>query len=205
MNGGSPHRLRAADRWLAVFRPLGEPHIEDWWPVRRQRDLVGRGRVGPQPPLVVPPQLLGRQPAHALHEGALDLADVERRVERASGVVQHVHPVDLVFAGQSVDRDFRNRRAIGEVIERPALPLCAVPVDVGRLVEAGGRELDPRLVGHLDEIPEGQELVADAHMVGNELHLFRRHREFFRRESDQPRLDLLRRIGRRHPVQVSAR
>ncbi len=46
------------------------------------RDLVGRGRVRAQPALVVPPQLLGGQPAHALDEAALDLAEVDRRVQR---------------------------------------------------------------------------------------------------------------------------
>ena len=38
----------------------------------------------------MPLQLFGRQPAHALDERALDLAEVDRRVERAADVVQHV-------------------------------------------------------------------------------------------------------------------
>ena len=35
-------------------------------------------------PFGVEDELLGREPAHALHEAALDLADVDRRVEGAS-------------------------------------------------------------------------------------------------------------------------
>ena len=35
--------------------------------------------MGAEPPLLVEDQFLGGEPAHALHEAALDLADVERR------------------------------------------------------------------------------------------------------------------------------
>jgi len=42
--------------------------------------------VGAKLPLVVPPQFLGRQPAHPLDEPPLDLADIDRRIERAAGL-----------------------------------------------------------------------------------------------------------------------
>ena len=40
--------------------------------------------------LVTPHALLHRAPPHALHEGALDLADIDHRVQRAAQVHQHV-------------------------------------------------------------------------------------------------------------------
>ena len=67
------------------------------------RDLVGRRRVGEQPPLGVEDQLLRGEPAHALHEAALDLADVDRRVQRASDVVEDVDARHAVLAGERVD------------------------------------------------------------------------------------------------------
>ena len=44
-------------------------------------DFVGAGCVGGEIALVVPHQLLGGQPAHALDESAFDLADVDGRVQ----------------------------------------------------------------------------------------------------------------------------
>src|SRR3712207_8535932 len=48
---------------------------------RSDRDLVGRRRMREEPSFGVEDELLGREPAHALHEAALDLADVDRRVQ----------------------------------------------------------------------------------------------------------------------------
>jgi hypothetical protein len=53
--------------------------------------------------LRVPDQLLGGQPAHALDEGAFDLADVDGRVDGAAHVVQDVGAQHAVLAGQGVD------------------------------------------------------------------------------------------------------
>ena len=109
MKGGSPTAL---ERWIVgscVLRPVGQRHVEDLRPVRGERDLVGRRRMGAQPALVVPPQFLGGQPAHALDEAALDLAEVDRRVQRAAGLVQDVGALDDVFAGQRVDRRLPSR------------------------------------------------------------------------------------------------
>jgi len=44
--------------------------------------------VRAQPAPLVPPQLLGRKPAEPLDEAALDLAEVDRRIERAPDVVE---------------------------------------------------------------------------------------------------------------------
>ena len=76
--------------------------------------------MGPQPPLAVPDQLLGGEPARALHVAALDLAHVQRGVQRGAAVVEDVGPQDAVLAGQRVDDDLGHRRAVGEVEERPA-------------------------------------------------------------------------------------
>jgi hypothetical protein len=94
----------------SAFSDHSASDVEDLRPVGGERDLVGGRRMGAQPPLGVPPQFLGRQPAHALHEGAFDLADIDRRVQRLADIVQDVGAVDHVFAGQRVDRDFGHRR-----------------------------------------------------------------------------------------------
>src|SRR3546814_3908957 len=92
---------------------------------------------------------LGGEPAQALHEAALDLAEVERRVQRVAAVVQNVDALDPVFAGEGVDDDLRGSGAVGIVVERPALAGLAVPMDLRRLVKAGGGQGDARHVGRL--------------------------------------------------------
>ena len=74
-------------------------------PVVGGRDLVGRGADGPEPPLGVPPQLLGGEPAHALDEAALDLTAVDRRIERCADVVEDIDRAEPVFTRQRVDGD----------------------------------------------------------------------------------------------------
>ena len=155
-------------------------------------------------PFLVPPEFFRRQPAHALDKAALDLAEVDSPVQRPAGVVKDVGALDDVFAGQRVDRHFRAGRAIGKIIEWPALPLVAVPVDFRRLVEACRRELDSRHVGLLDHVGESDFLIADAHAVRQEHHLFARHLIFFGGEIDKPVLDLPRSVLRRHAVEVGA-
>jgi hypothetical protein len=76
--------------------------------------------MGAQPALLVPDQLLGRQPAHPLDEPALDLPDVDRGVQRLAAVVQDVGAQDLVLAGQRVDDHLVAGGPVGEVEERPA-------------------------------------------------------------------------------------
>ena len=72
-----------------------------------------------QQALVVPDQLLGGQPAHALHEAALDLPDIDRRVDAVAHVVQDVHAQHAALAGERVHGHLGAGCAIGEVIERP--------------------------------------------------------------------------------------
>ena len=88
-------------------------------------------------PSLVPPQLLAGEPALALHEGALDLAEIDRGIERGAAILHQVGAQHAALAGQRVDRHLRRRRAEGEIEERPAAHRRAIPVDLGRLVEAG--------------------------------------------------------------------
>ena len=150
IRGGSPTAL---ERKIASSRfcVLEQGDVEDARAVAAGGDLVGAGRVRAQAALPVPPQLLGGEPAHALDEAALDLADVQRRIQRLAAVVKDVDALDPVLAGQRVDRDLAAGGAIGEVVERPAGAGGAVPVDLGRLVEAGRGERDPAHVGLPDQ------------------------------------------------------
>src|ERR1700722_15187602 len=107
-------RLRPVDRRFAIGA-VEQRDTEIGWHIGCAGDLVGRRRMGEQPALVVEPQLLGSEPTHALDEPALDLADVDRRIERAADVVKDVDALDFVFAGQRGDGDFGAGRAIGEV------------------------------------------------------------------------------------------
>jgi hypothetical protein len=53
-----------------------------------------------------------------LQEAALDLAAVDRRVQRAPDVMQDVDGQEPVLAGQRVDRDLGARGAVGIIEER---------------------------------------------------------------------------------------
>jgi len=110
--------------------------------------------VGGQPALGVPHQFLGGEPAHALHEGAFDLPDVQRRVQAGAHVVQDVGGQHAAFAGQCVDHHLGAGRAVGEVVERPAGQRGLVVVDLGRAVEAVAPELDAVGVGRLHQLVE---------------------------------------------------
>ena len=111
---------------------LPEAHVEDRRAVVGGRDLVGARRVREEQPAGA--AVFGcqtsssrRQPAHALDEAALDLADVDRRVERLADVVQQVGAQQPPLAGERVDDDLAHRGAVGEVEERVALHRLAVP------------------------------------------------------------------------------
>ena len=91
-------------------------------------------------PSVLEDQLLGGEPAHALHEAALDLADVDGRIERAADIVEDIGAQQPVLARQRIDDHLRTRRAIGEVEERPARRLGAIPGDLRRLVDSPASE-----------------------------------------------------------------
>ena len=137
----------------STFVALEQPHVEDRRAVVRGRNLVGAGCMGGQQAGPcravgrVPDQLFDREPAHALDEGAFDLADVHGRVERTAGVVQHVGAQQLPLAGERVHHHFADGGAVGEVVERPALHRFAVPAQAGGGVEAVGPQLHAVQVG----------------------------------------------------------
>ena len=67
--------LAAVDRGLAVRCAFEQAHVEDARPVAsRPGSCRSMGACVRSRPLLVPPQFLGREPAHALDEAAFDLA-----------------------------------------------------------------------------------------------------------------------------------
>ena len=78
--------------------------------------VASRPRVGAV--ALVPAQVLQRQPAGALHERALDLAEVDERGEAVADVVDDVDAARAVRAGEAVDLDLGRRDTVGEVLER---------------------------------------------------------------------------------------
>ena len=78
-------------------------------------------------PLLVVDEFLGGQPAHALDEGAFDLADIDRRIDGAPDVVEDIDAADAHLAGEDIDHDLAAGRAVGEIEERPAFALLAIP------------------------------------------------------------------------------
>ncbi len=68
-------------------------------------------------------ELLAGHPADPLHEGALDLTEVDGRIEATADVVHDLDRVDAGHAAQPVDGRFDQGRADGVVGERTALLL----------------------------------------------------------------------------------
>ena len=126
------------------------------------------------------------------------------RVERAADVVQHVGPQQPRLAGECVDHDFADCRAIREVEERLALQRLAVPVQAGCGVEAVGPQLHAREVRLLHQRVEGDALLAGKHGVVGKAHLRRRHVVALGSERCQPLTDLARGVLRGLAVQVGA-
>src|SRR3546814_7886133 len=91
-----------------------------------------------------------------------------------------------LFAGEGVDDDLRGSGAVGIVVERPALAGLAVPMDLRRLVKAGGGQGDARHVGRLDEVGEDDLLIADAQEARQELDLGFRDAPVLGGEVDKP-------------------
>ncbi len=118
--------------------------------------------------------------------------------------MQDVAAQHLVFAGQGVDDHFRTGRAIGEVVERPAARQAAVVVDLRCAVETGGRQRHLPEIGLLDQLVEGDVLVADAHLAVLELDVLFGDLEMPRGKLDQALLDGLRRVLCRLAVKVGA-
>ena len=115
-HGDREHQRRLAHRLAAVHRPAlrrlrQERHVELGRRVAEGRDLVGARRVRQEAPAIVPEQLLARQPAHALHERALDLPAIDARVQRVAHVVEDVHAEDALHPAEAVDLDLARHRS----------------------------------------------------------------------------------------------
>ncbi len=161
--------------------------------------------MGEQAAVAAVDQFLGGQPAHALDEAALDLAEVDRRIQRAADVVQDVGAQHPVLAGQGVDRHFGHRGPIGEIEERAALMTLTVVVDLGRSVEAGRRQRHALDVGHTAEQVEGVEVLARMDPVFCEAHSRRIAGRRPCRHVRQPSANGHGRVVGRHAVEVGAR
>src|SRR3546814_11622432 len=89
---------------------------------------------------------------------ALDLAQIDRLVDRAAAIVQQVGAQQPVFAGERIDRRLGHRGAAGEIVDRPAARPIPVPPDLRRAVEAGGGERDAVRIGQLHD-PREREVI----------------------------------------------
>ena len=69
-------------------------------------------------------------------EPPLDLAEVHCRIQRIAAVVHDVHAQDSILAGERINDDLADSRAVGKIEERPATAGAAVVVDLRRPVEA---------------------------------------------------------------------
>lgn len=103
----------------------------------------------------MPQQLLGGEEAHALHEGAFDLAVVDGRIDGAADVHEEVGAQTGPVARQRVDLHFGGGHALREVVEHLALVGTPDVADVRGAVEAVGGEVDAVEVGGVREGGEG--------------------------------------------------
>src|SRR3546814_19275346 len=101
--------------------------ISDW-----SSDVCSSDFMGAEPTLIVPPQFFHGQPAEPLQIGALDLAEIDGRVERGTAVMQQVGAGETVFAGETVDQYFGGRHAQGAIIERITAAGGAAEMEVRR-------------------------------------------------------------------------
>lgn len=69
------------DGVLQILSIAEQRNIENGRPVGTGRDFIGRGRMRAQPPSIIPDQLLSGQPASPLDKAALNLANINRRIE----------------------------------------------------------------------------------------------------------------------------
>ena len=114
-----------------------------------------------------------------------------------------------MLAGQRVHDHLGHRRAVGEVEEGMPAHRGAVPMDVGRLVEAGGRKAHTLQEAELRELAEiepaiGTGAFRPGFVVGED-HRVRRDAEALRRDLRHPAADRHRRIVRRPAIEVRAR
>ena len=148
------HRLGAQDplRRRGVFEK-GHGHFGSVVDVGY---FVGGQAVGQDLPLGRDDELLARHPADPLHEGALDLPEVDGRIETAADVVHDLDRIDAGNAAQPVDGRFDQGRADGVVGERTALLLGLVEVDARCGIARVGRKRDAAGVGPGYELLPGR-------------------------------------------------
>ena len=103
-------------------------------------DFVGAGAVGEELSFFVPHAFLHREPAHALHISAFDLAHVNGRVDAAAHVLHDVHGLEPPLARAGVDLHLGHGCAVAKIIEGAALQRHEVVFDVGRHVVARGTQ-----------------------------------------------------------------
>ena len=121
-----------------------------------------------------PHQFFGGEPAQALYKAALNLPDVQRRVQRIPDVVQDVHAQQFVLARQGVDGHLAAGRAIGEVVEGAATQGSTVVVDFGCGIKAVTPQLHPLAVSVLHRLRKAAHLLGCAYLGVHEHQLMGR-------------------------------
>src|SRR6266850_12096 len=106
--------------------------------------------------LIIPFQFLSREPAHALHETALDLSAIDGFVDRVAGIMEDVGSQNAMHPGETIHLDFGHRRAASEIMERLATTSGAVPMNARSAVVAGRREAYALEIGPADHFGKGE-------------------------------------------------
>ena len=154
---------------------------------------------------VIEHQLLSGEPARALHEAALDLAEIDGRIQRAAHVMQDVHAQHAVLAGERVNSHLCHGHTIGEIEEWAAMARRLVPVDLRRGVIAGRGQRHAPGVGQRGGLSKREGLAACLDPSRPERDLTRIRAGLGGKHACQPLLDRLRRGPRCHAVEVGAR
>src|ERR1041385_3301248 len=100
----------------------------------RRQFVSGRARSG-EAAVLVPQQLLERQPSHSLYESPFNLAAIDDWRKRLADVLQDVDAADAVVAREAVDFHLAHRRAECEVVKRLAASGSAIEMNVGSPVK----------------------------------------------------------------------
>ena len=120
-----------------------------------------------------------------MDKSALDLAARHAGVNHVAGIVQNIYARDLRHSAETIDFNFRNRRADREIMERFPLPRLAVEINLRRLVITSRAQTGAVEVGPLNQFRE-----ADLRL-----------RKIDIEESILKKLDFL--LGRRAPIFLS--
>ena len=118
--------------------------------------------------------------------------------------MQNVGAIDLIFAGQCVKRDLRGRGAIGEIIKRASFSGGTIPMNFGRFIKSGCRQMDAGHIGLFDKLGKAQQGLTNPHVIVQKLYLICLHLPVLCCKVDQPIFDFLGGIKSCHAVQVGA-